>query len=427
MREMATGRDTGPARRGAALLDLRAWLLPRSAPISASGRGVLGAALLLLVIGLVTVYSASFYRALVREQGEFFFLRQQLLGAGLGLFALYATSRLQPRRWLDLAPVGYLAALALLLLVWSPIGISHGGANRWVDLGVIGFQPSELAKIFVPLMVLWYLRLYGDVRRLAPASRWRVVIRLAAFVVLPVALVLMQPDLGTAVFLGAIGGAVFLAGGIPLRYLLGLLVPVSPLLVWQAHERWGVISNRVRGMLEPESVDQVRHALTAIRAGGLDGAGLGRGTEKTLYLYAEFSDFIFAVFAEETGLIGVTVLLLLYVGLLVSGWRLVLRCRDLHLRLFAFAIVCNLIGQALMNLTVNTAMMPTKGIALPFISHGSTGLSVALLQVGILLSISRLETAEGAAHPATSGAGGATAAQGEEATSERDATREGER
>ncbi len=368
----------------------RPWLIDPSLAIPRAGLSWLAASLLLLSIGLVTVYSASFYRALVREVGEYHFLQQQLLGAGLGLAALFVASRIEPRRWIEFAPVAYLGTLLALVLVWSPIGLASGGAHRWIDLGVVGLQSSELSKVAIPLMIVWYLTRYGDLAGEQTRLKVHVNILLIGSLLLPVGLILLQPDLGTAAFILAVGFLVVLCSGVPIRYSAALGVLASPLLIWQVYERWPVIVKRFEGMTNPDRVDQVRHALTAIRAGGLEGAGVGRGTEKTLYLFAEFSDFIFAVYAEETGLIGIALLFVLYVALLLSGWRIIRACRDFHLRLLATAITCNLIIQALINLAVNTALAPTKGIALPFISHGSTGLSIALLQVGILLAIARV-------------------------------------
>ncbi len=370
------------------------WLLPRSRPIPAPGLGWLGAALLLLAIGLATVYSASFYRALIREAGEFHFLRQQLLGAGLGLIALACAARIDPRRWIEHAPTLYLGTLAMLILVWSPLGIASGGSHRWVNLGVVGVQSSELAKIATPLLLIWYFGRYGDLS--GKQSGWKIHVNLLLIgtLFLAVGLVLLEPDLGTAAFILTVGLVVIVCSGAPLRYWIGFGLLVSPLLVWQMNSRWDLIQNRFLAVTAPEQVPQVQHALTAIRAGGIDGAGIGLGTEKTLFLFAEFSDFIFAVYAEETGLLGISVLLILFVALLVFGWRIVHRCRIPLLRLLGLAIVCNLVLQALVNLAVNTALAPTKGIALPFISHGSTGLTLALFQVGVLLAISRIGTEE---------------------------------
>jgi cell division protein FtsW len=387
----ATGSATVPRR---APESAARWLLPASWRIPGAGLGWLAASLLLLAIGLATVYSASFYRALIREGDEFHFLAQQLLGAGLGLAALAVAARIDPRRWIDHAPTLYLGTLALLILVWSPIGIESGGAHRWVDLQVVGVQSSELAKLSVPLLLVWYLRRYGDLSGASAGLRIHVSILLLGSLFLVVGLVLIEPDLGTAAFLLAVGLMVILCSGMPLRALAALGVLGVPLLVWQLRDRWELVETRLLGVTDPELVPQVHHALTAIRAGGLDGAGLGRGTEKTLFLFAEFSDFIFAVYAEETGFRGIGLLVILYAALLVFGWRIVVACRDRHLRLVGLAIVCNLVFQAILNLAVNTAMAPTKGIALPFISHGSTGLSLALLQVGILLAISRTASAE---------------------------------
>ncbi len=368
------------------------WLDKRLV-VSPAGRGWLGAALLLLAIGLVTVYSASFYRAVVRGHSEYYFVSQQFIGAGLGLFALALATRIDPRRWIDLAPPIYGATVLFLLLVWSPIGIAKGGADRWIDLGVVRFQSSELAKIAVPLLLIWYLRRYGDLGGKQTRLRVHVNCLLILWILFAVGLVLLQPDLGTALFILGVGFALILCSGTPVRYSLGLGLLASPLLGWQLHERWDLVKLRFAGLINSdEAGTQISHALNAIRSGGIEGAGIGRGTEKTLYLYAEFSDFIFAVFAEETGLLGIALLLLLYVSLLIYGWRVIHSCRDFHLRLLGIAIVCNLIVQALINLAVNTATAPTKGIALPLISHGSTGLTITLFQVGILVAISRLQS-----------------------------------
>jgi len=369
---------------------LRNWFIDRRVAIPPCGLTWLAAALLLLAIGLATVYSASFYRALLLDAAETHFFRRQLLGAGLGLTALALASRVDPRRWIDLAPAAYGLTILFLLLVWSPLGDPKGGAHRWVDLGLIGLQSSELAKLSVPLLIAWYLTRYGDLGGRQTRGKVHVNLLMIGALLLVVALVLVQPDLGTAVFILTVGLLVLLCAGVPLLYPIGLGLLSSPVLVWQITERWSMIRTRLLGMTDPEKVDQVRHALTAIRAGGIDGVGVGLGTEKTLFLFAEFSDFVFAVYAEEVGLIGITVLLALFVTLLLTGWRVVSRTSDLALRILGLAIVLNLVLQAIINLAVNTALAPTKGIALPFISHGSTGLSIALFEVGILLAISRV-------------------------------------
>jgi cell division protein FtsW len=374
-----------------------AWLLPRARTIPAPGLGWLAAALHLLGIGMATVYSASFYRALVREGDEHYFFAQQLIGAALGLIALAAASRIDPRRFVDHAPLLYAGTLLLLGAVWSPLGIESGGSRRWVDLHFVGVQASEFAKLSVPLLLVWYFRRYGDLSEASARLRIHVLLLLIASLALVVALVLFEPDLGTAAFILTVGLVVIFCSGIPVRYFVGLALVGIPIAALAVLARWELVAGRLLGVTAPEQVPQVHHALTAIRSGGIDGAGLGRGTEKTLFLFAEFSDFIFAVFVEETGLIGASLLIILFGTMLVCGWRVVVRCRDRHLRLLGLAIVCNLVLQAIVNLAVNTALAPTKGIALPFVSHGSTGLTLALLQVGILLAISRVDGEERAA------------------------------
>ena len=169
---------------------------------------------------------------------------------------------------------------------------------------------------------------------------------------------------------------------------------MAPAFLWLFQARRAELLQRFQGFLEPMQVYQVQRSLFGIGSGGAAGKGVGLGMEPAFYLPEAYNDFIFSVFAEETGFLGVVVLLGLFTLFLQSGWRIVRRCPDPALRILGLGILVNIILQAVINIAVATASAPTKGIGLPFLSYGSSGLTMVLLQVGILLALSRLPSKE---------------------------------
>ncbi len=204
------------------------------------------------------------------------------------------------------------------------------------------------------------------------------------------ALIALEPDYGSAAFVVALGILLLLLAGFPLPYLAGGALLVAPVVSWLYLERRDFIHNRLDGLLDPMSVYQVRHSLYGVGSGGALGKGFGLGDEKAFFLPEASNDFVFAVFAEENGFVGVVILILLFSLLLQTGWRVVRDCPQPALRLLGLGIVISIVLQAVVNVAVATASAPTKGIALPFISAGSSGLSMLLLEIGILLAISRV-------------------------------------
>ena len=370
-------------------------LLLRGEPLPRRAQCFLCAVLLLVALGMALLFSAS-----AGQRSEpFYFVAHQLKGLCLGGFALLVAACVRPQVWLRLAMPFAALTLVLLMVLFVPgLGLERNQATRWLDAGFFEFQPSELAKLALPLAIAWCLHRYGLRGPGAPGAdgaRKRVAFRLSqvAALGLLVALVALEPDYGTALFLAAVGGALLLLSGMPLRYpCLGLmgLVPAS---VWLFQRREQEIIERMRGLLEPETLYQVQRSLYGIGSGGLLGKGFGRGVESA-YLPERQTDFIFSILGEELGLLGVVLLLGLFTLVLQSGWRVVRLSPHPALRLLAFGILMNIVLQACLNIAVATASAPTKGIPLPFVSFGSSGLTMFLFQVGIVLGIARLSAAK---------------------------------
>ncbi|MFN0057087.1 MAG: FtsW/RodA/SpoVE family cell cycle protein [Planctomycetota bacterium] len=384
--------------------------------LSPPARLFVSAVLVLLAIGLVAVLSASSYRAGIRYGDPTTLLVKQCLGAALGGLALVLAMHLRPEFWLRLSPVFFGVTLAALAATYGGIGLERNDARRWINLGGFVLQPTELAKLAIPLLFAWlfhkYPFLHWDARQFRSsvlhgsvwqirwrAERWqRLALRSAqlGILALVVGLIAKQPDYGSAFFVLTSGLLMLLLTRLPWPYLVAGFTACVPAAIWLYNERKAELTQRLDGLLNPERVDQVYHSLLAIGSGGWFGKGVGLGDEKRLFLPEEYNDFIFSVFAEETGFIGVCVLVLLFSILLQSGWRIVRECPHPALRLLGFALVVNLVAQAVVNIAVATASAPTKGIGLPFISHGSSSLCVMLLEVGILLSIARVRVARDA-------------------------------
>ncbi|MEM7262413.1 MAG: FtsW/RodA/SpoVE family cell cycle protein [Planctomycetota bacterium] len=379
-----------------------------------AARLFLATVLILVGAGLVLLFSASSFRGSVKHGDLLYYFASQMQGLVLGLGALFVFAQVRPERWLRLAPP--FLAVVTVFLVAVLFSDKVNGARRWLSIG-ISFQPSELAKIALPLFLAWTVHkapfLHISASEIARPelepwrARWkaargqRVLLRLSQLMVVGIVggLIAIEPDWGTAAFVIGVSTALLVLSRIPWQYfgLAGLAsIPCVGILL-QYRDR-GELLQRFDGFLDPQSVYQVWQSLLGIGSGGWFGKGIGNGAAKTLFLPEEYNDFIFAVLAEETGFAGVVVLVALFSVLLQTGWRVARDCPHPALRLFGMAIVLNLVLQATINIAVATASAPTKGIGLPFLSYGSTGLSIALGQVGILIAISKLRN-EGQASP----------------------------
>ncbi|MFV0444781.1 MAG: FtsW/RodA/SpoVE family cell cycle protein [Planctomycetaceae bacterium] len=344
---------------------------------------------LLLALGLLMVYSAS----ITSRPTEFeeVYLSRQLLFVGVALCAsvsavLTPTSFWRRSTWMLMGVVVVLLALVLI----PGLGVSVKGARRWLRLGGYSLQPSELAKVVLPL-VICRISADGAWRRQA---WWRSLLTMILPVSATVGLVVIEPDLGTALFLVVMTGGALYFSGWPLRRFVWLGLAVVPMLAGAVALRPYQLA-RVRGFLAAWqdfhlAPYQLRQSLTTLGSGGLFGAGLGQGQQKLSFLPEANTDFVFAVIGEELGLLGTVGVILLWGALFGLGVRLLSqRLRGSFEHAAGMTLLCGLVLQAALNMAVVLALVPPKGISLPLISYGGSSLVTSLLTIGIILSLSR--------------------------------------
>lgn len=352
---------------------IRNWL--KSLPTS-----LLRNVLLLTVVGVFFIYSSSF------RDFETFTTRQ-LIWASIGLVGLLITVTLGYRFFLGISYALYVAAIGLLFWV-DVAGITHLGAQRWIELGFFSFQPSELAKLATVLALANFL---------GSRNPWeeekRTILGAMAIVGLPLVLILKQPDLGSAVLLVPLGAFMLFLWGIPYRYLI--LTAVSGLLV--SPFAWNLLKEyqkkRILVFLNPQ-MDPLGAGYTAIQSriavgsGGFFGKGWLHGTQSQLDFVPEHhTDFIFSVIAEEMGFIGAFSVVLLYGALFYQIILLMERTTDVKARLMAGGFLSLLFFQVLVNIGMCFGLFPVTGITLPFISYGGSSLVVVFTTIGLLVSI----------------------------------------
>ncbi len=351
--------------------------------------------LALVAFGLVMVYSASSGRATVAAGDPMEYLKRQGLYAALGLAALALFSTLDYRALRRVG--GPLLAVSLVLLAFVlAAGTPVNGARRWLPLGVFDFQPSELAKLAV---VLWLAGVLA--RRRAPASLSELARPVGLVVLLVCALILVEPDLGTAIAIVLMVAAMLLVAGTPLRVLAGggaLLGALASVAIWLEPYRRERFLAFLDPWGDPHGVGfQSVQALIALGSGGLFGVGLGEGVTKVNYLPEAPTDMIFAVVGEELGLIGSLAVVSAFTAFGYAGFNIALRCRDPFGKRLAVGITALVCGQALVNLAAVLGLAPLTGIPLPFVSYGGSSLVVALTAVGILLNIALSDAASAGA------------------------------
>jgi cell division protein FtsW len=348
--------------------------------------------LLLVTIGTVMIYSSSSILAMERFRDGQFFLKKQLFFFFLGLLLMVLMTRIPYYKLRKLAWPGIGASIFLLCAIWIPhLGIKAGGAVRWFNLGVFSFQVSELAKVALILFLAHFL-----------TQRTNHVREIIQGLLIPfgvtgaiVGLMLLQPDFGTTVIIVVITlMMIYLAGG-RIVHLAGLAALFLPLLVWLLmYKRYRL--TRLLTFLDPwkdprNSGFQIIQSLIAFGSGGAFGVGIGDGMQKLFYLPEPHTDFILSVIAEESGFIGVALILFLYVILIIRGFQISLRAPDLFGNLLAAGLTMLIALETFINIAGVMGLIPLKGLALPFLSYGGTSLMMSLITVGILLNISAYE------------------------------------
>ncbi|HXC44602.1 MAG TPA: putative lipid II flippase FtsW [Candidatus Dormibacteraeota bacterium] len=368
-------------------------------------RSLFTVTMLLVFVGLVMVFSASAVMARERFGSPYAFLLKQLIWASAGLVAMVITMRVDYRRYRHPALVfSFLGLTTLLLISVFFLDRSHN-THRWIHAGGFSFQPSELAK---PALILFLAYFLESRSRAVPASGsssmlgstpnflddWRNTLLPAAT---PVAallgLIVLQPDLGTAIACAGVAACIFYVAGLRLRYFgyaFGAsLLPLYFLIFHVSFRR-----DRILAFMNPYAERQkagfhLIQSLIAVGTGGITGTGLMEGKQKLFYLPEPHTDFIFAVTAEELGLVGAMFVVTLFAIFLWRGMRTSWRTEDLFGRYLAVGITTMVVLQAFINISVVLGMMPTKGIPLPLVSYGGSSLFVTLACVGVLLNITK--------------------------------------
>ncbi len=361
---------------------------------------------LLLGFGLIMMFSASYASAYYRNGDPLVYISRQAMFAAVGVAAMYVVSKInyQTFRWMSIPLLG--ASIVMLILIYTPLGVVHNGARRWLKLG-IEFQPSEIAKIAVILFFAARLskretekhRHYKN-RTLAGRTMNRLdrigfleLVPYGAILGLVAGLVVFQTHLSGALLILAGGAAVLFAAGIQWRWVLSgiALVVVG---VWFMITMTPYMTARINLWLDPWAYSQgdgyqTIQALIAMGSGGFLGRGLGNSMQKMLYIPEPENDFVFPIVVEELGFVGGLVVLLLFSLLILRGYWLAIHARDRFGALTIVGIITLLAVQVFLNIGVVTNLIPNTGISLPFFSYGGTALMIQLAEMGMILSVSR--------------------------------------
>ncbi|MGH9325948.1 MAG: putative lipid II flippase FtsW [Terriglobia bacterium] len=354
-----------------------------------SDRILFGAVVVLVVFGLVMVFSASAVMAAERYGSSYHFLIRQGVWAALGIACMMAMMSFDYHQLRNPRLIFPALALQLLLLVTVFLMPSRHDTHRWFYSGPLSFQPSELAKILLVIFFAYFL----DQRKGAVNDFQHTLLPLALVVGVMVLLILKEPDLGTSLAIVLIAAAMLFTAGLDLRYFVVSAVAVVPLLYLAVvHATYRL--NRLIAFLHPGKDPlgkgfQILQSLISVGSGGILGVGLMEGRQKLFFLPEPQTDFIYAVISEELGFIGAVFVVALFAVILWRGIRAAAFCADGFGKLLAIGLTVLLVGQALVNISVVVGLLPTKGIPLPFVSYGGTSLLMNLIAVGILLNISQ--------------------------------------
>ena len=343
---------------------------------------------LLVAIGVVMMFSASYARA-YSETGNStaYFVRQGGFSL-LGIAIMWVVSRVNYQLWRSLS-VPILAGSVVLLILVPLIGTEEGGATRWINLFGISFQPSEIAKLAV---VLTFSAMISVYRERMQTFRYGV-LPFAVILVVIAGLLALEPHLSATLIILATGAVLMFLGGTKLRWFaLGAVVLAAAVLVYLKLQ--GYASARITAWQDPFSDPsdagyQIVQSLYAIGSGGMMGLGLGKSRQKYLYLPEEHNDYVFAIVCEELGFIGALLIILLFVLLIVRGYWIAMHARDRFGALVAAGLTTLLLLQVFLNIGVVTNFLPATGISLPFFSYGGTALLLQLFEMGVILNISR--------------------------------------
>jgi len=337
----------------------------------------------LVLVGLTFIADISTPQALRFFDDKFFFLKQQTVWAVAGIVVMLVVSKIHYSFWKKLAVPMFFFTVVLLLMVLIPgISLRALGARRWISIGPINFQPSEVVKLSLAL----YLAKVSEMKDKKP---------LAFFLPLAIVcgLIMLQPDLGTTLIVGLVGITQIFVSGIPIIYFLGSMVAgivgVIILILASPYRRDRLMTFLQVGSDPLGKEYHIRQILLALGSGGIFGLGIGQSKQKYLFLPEASTDSIFAAIAEEVGFIGSVIIVLLLAYFVYKAFKIASNAPDQFSKILAIGITAWIGGQMILNISAMTALTPLTGIPLPFFSYGGTSLLMILTSCGILLNISR--------------------------------------
>ncbi|HNR67568.1 MAG TPA: putative lipid II flippase FtsW [bacterium] len=344
--------------------------------------------LVLLIIGTMMVYTSSSYRAEMNYGDSEHFLTRQLVRLVLGIAAMLLFALIDYRRWLVYAPLFYVVSLALLVVLFTsmPFVSPVHGSRRWIQLGFFSFQPSDLARY--ALILVLARALYSE--RDSLDDFWRGFGKMLVISLVIIAPILVEPDLGTAVILLMVVYAMFFFAEVRITYLLasGLTLVSFALFFIKLHRYQSTrIDSWIVGLNTGQAGWQVKQSLISLAEGGWFGNGLGNSRQKYMFLPEAHKDFIFSIVGEEMGFIGTVVVLFLFLVIIYRGMRIAIQAPNGYGRLLAAGLTVSLGLYAFINAGVAVGVLPTTGIPMPFVSYGGTALVMNLAAIGLLMNI----------------------------------------
>jgi cell division protein FtsW len=358
--------------------------MPRRIKISSfkQDKTLLVTTLSLVVLGILAVADASAPQAMAYFDDSLYFVKQQVMWAIIGLIAMFIVSRFDYHIWQKFAVPIFIVSLVSLVVVLIPgIGTHALGARRWINLGPVGYQPSELVKL---ALVIYFASLAQAKKDL---KTFVIILALLA------GLIMLQPDLGTTIIVTGIGFTMMYLAGFPILSLLGVLVAGAigafTLIMTSSYRRERLMTFLGMGIDHQDTGYHISQVLIALGSGGIFGVGLGQGRQKYLFLPEAATDSVFAVIAEEIGFVGSIFFVGLFIFFLLRGLKVVRNAPDKFGQLLGSGIVVWIGIQFFLNLSSMLALTPLTGVPLPFFSYGGSSLTMILVGVGILLSISK--------------------------------------
>lgn len=349
--------------------------------------------LILVIFGVIMVFSASYYYSISQDGSAYSYLRRHGMWVIIGFAVMMLGASVDYRKLQKLAVPGLALSILLLVLVLTPLGVTINGATRWIGVGPITIMPGELAKLAAIVFVAWYLS--SDMDRIK-SLKYGILPMLALMAVLG-GLIVKQPNLSTAITVCGIIVAMMLVAGMKWKYFFGAAgagaAGILSIVLFMKDSYW---YTRLTAFTDPfaDPLDtgyQAVQSLLALGSGGLFGVGIGKSVQKNLYLPEPQNDFILAIIGEELGFVGVLCLMVVYCLFLWRGIHIAINAPDQFSMLLASGIVLMVAIQVILNIAVVTSSMPATGINLPFISYGGNALLIFMFSAGVLVNISRHE------------------------------------